>query len=135
MSWALAWLREREKATVATLKKSSAPDEMIGEAAQFQKFLNEHSERYMAGLRDDIALLKDEVGHLQRENTQCRNESNQLKQHIESLEEGLRRQGLEIPKRPLDRSLTVIEDGRTMTMRAVTDGAGLSVEPYTPSKS
>jgi hypothetical protein len=114
----LAWLKEREKSKQTRQEKIAAvPTQMVEAAADFQKFLNEHSERFVAELRSDVAGLKSEIQVLKEENVICRGESNQLRQHIESLEELLRRQGLAVPRRKVSRMKFTEDRGTTIVTR------------------
>ncbi len=131
---ALAWLREKERAKSHTVTaRLSVPSQMVGEAAEFQKFLNEHSERFTASLSQRIETMDGEIQDLKRENLRCRNEANQLRQHVESLETVLRRQGIDIPERRLERSFTVMENGETTTMRADAREDDPPTKPYRPT--
>ena len=121
-----AWLRERENA------KAGAPASMTGAAAEFQKYLNASFEHYVDDLKSDIAVLKQEVIVLRAENLVCKNEADQLKQHVESLEGFLRRAGINVPQRKLDRSFTVIDKDGATTMRADASEDKPPTKPYRP---
>lgn len=57
-----------------------------------------------------IADLRDEVERLKNENLVCRQESDQLRQRVESLERVMARSGLPIPTEP--KPFWEIRDGR-----------------------
>lgn len=95
-----AWLRVKEEGRVtAETARHAVPSQMVKEAAEFQRFLNEHSEHYVSALRADIEALRAEVDQLKEENTECRAESADLRKHVEHLENVLRENGLDVPRR------------------------------------
>ena len=121
-----AWLNERAKT------KAGTPAAMTGAAAAFQKYLNESFEHYVDGLKSDIEVLKREIIALKAENLVCKNDGDQLKQIVESLESFLRREGIDVPQRKLDRTFTVIDKDGTTTMRADSAEDAPPTKPYRP---
>lgn len=99
--------------------KAKAPADLTSAQAAFQTALSQQAATFIAALQADraalvgeVAALRDRVDELENENLQCRGETAQMRQHIESLQEHLRRHGINIPKGPRPRGLTVLEDGK-----------------------
>ncbi len=140
------YLQERGKFDAAQAKlKADEPFNATRSAAEFQKILNTHAETLIKDLKKDVdgfrqdnevlrkrvVNLENEIKILKEENIRCEQEANQLKQHVESLEGFLRRQGLDIPKgRRVERALTVIEKGKT-TVTQLTDVKPAPKKPRT----
>ncbi len=133
-----AWLKARADAT------SDAPSKMTKAASDFQNMLNEHSANFLEDLKEDIVIIKSdnhtlrerldrqglEIERLNADNIRCESEANQLKQHVESLENFLRREGINVPlRRKFDRGLVIMEKGRTTTFQ----NPEMTPQPSTPA--
>lgn len=99
--------------------RTKAPADLTTAQAAFQTALSQQAAGFIAALQADradllarVASLSHRVEELENENLQCRGETAQMRQHIESLQEHLRRHGINIPKATRPRGLTVLEDGK-----------------------
>lgn len=99
--------------------RSKAPADLTTAQAAFQTALSQQAQGFITALQTDRAALAGEVAalrlrieELENENRQCRGDTAQMRQHIESLQEHLRRHGIDIPKGQRPRGLTVLEDGK-----------------------
>ncbi len=99
--------------------RAKAPADLTTAQAAFQTALSHQAEGFIAALQADrnaltteVAQLRHRVEELENENLQCRGETAQMRQHIESLQEHLRRHGIDIPRGARPRGLTVLEDGK-----------------------
>lgn len=99
--------------------RSKAPADLTTAQAAFQTALSQQAEGFIAALQADreglvkeVNDLRSRVAELENENLQCRGETAQMRQHVESLQEHLRRRGIDIPKGPRPQGLTVLENGK-----------------------
>lgn len=99
--------------------RSKAPADLTTAQAAFQTALSQQAEGFIAALQADreglvkeVNDLRSRVAELEAENLQCRGETAQMRQHVESLQEHLRKRGIDIPRGPRPRGLTVLEDGK-----------------------
>ena len=99
--------------------RAKAPADLTTAQAAFQTALSQQAAGFITALQADraalvaeVAALRSRVDELENENHQCRGETAQMRQHIESLQEHLRRHGIDIPKASRPRGLTVLEDGK-----------------------
>lgn len=101
------WL-QRKTSNAAENKTGEAA--ILGAAARIQEIMNEAAKAHMADLRSEVSDLRGRVDQLEGENRQ-------LRQHSESLEAVLRRQGIDIPMATAPGALLVVEDGEARVMR------------------
>lgn len=103
------WL-QRRTSNPAEAKTGEAA--ILSAAARLQEVINDAAEAHVADLRMQVERLQDRVDHLEGENRQ-------LRQHSESLEAVLKRQGIDIPEALSPGSLLVVEEGVARVMKPV----------------
>lgn len=83
---------------------------ILGAATRLQEIMNEAAKTHVADLRSEIDGLRARVEQVEGENRE-------LRQHSQSLEAILRRQGIDIPQATKPGNLLVVEDGQARVMR------------------
>lgn len=103
--WAWAARRTSNKAENKTGEAA-----ILGAATRLQEIMNEAAKNHVADLRTEIDGLRDRIEQVEGENRE-------LRQHSQSLEAILRRQGIDIPQATKAGTLLVVEEGQARMMR------------------
>ena len=101
------WLQRR---TSNKAENKTGEAAILGAATRLQEIMNEAAKNHVAELRNEIDALRDRVEQVEGENRE-------LRQHSQSLEAILRRQGIDIPQATAPGNLLVVEDGNARVMR------------------
>lgn len=102
-----AWLSRR---TSNKAENKTGEAAILGAATRLQEIMNEAAKNHVADLRTEIDGLRDRIEQVEGENRE-------LRQHSQSLEAILRRQGIDIPQATKPGTLLVVEEGQARMMR------------------
>jgi TolA-binding protein len=108
---------------VATVVGSGGAGAILGaifkpsSKADLVKVAQEAAQSVIGDLRGEVDRLQGRVEALERENENCRAENNALKQQMQSLEDVLRKNGVQLPARDMPGSFIVLENDRTTVLK------------------